>query len=141
MSEILVGAIDEARGVLGWSEVFVGVIVVAIVGNAAEHSSAVIVALKRQMDLSVGISLGSALQIALFVTPVVVIASYLRAEPMDLLFTPLEIVAVVLAVLIARMVAEDGESNWLEGIMLIGLYVILGLAFFYFPEATATAPH
>lgn len=141
MSEILVGAIDEARGVLGWSEVFVGVIVVAIVGNAAEHSSAVIVALKRQMDLSVGISLGSALQIALFVTPVVVIASYLRAEPMDLLFTPLEVVAVVLAVLIARMVAEDGESNWLEGIMLIGLYVILGLAFFYFPETTATATH
>ena len=119
------------------TEVFVGVVVVAIVGNAAEHSTAVLVALKNQMDLAVGIAMGSALQIALFVAPVLVFASYLRAEPMDLLFTPLEVVAVILGVLIARMVAEDGESNWLEGLMLLMIYAILAMAFFFVPERAA----
>ena len=107
---------------------------VAIVGNAAEHSTAVLVAMKNQMDLAVGIAVGSALQIALFVAPVLVFASYLRAEPMDLRFTSLEVLAVILSVLIARMVAEDGESNWLEGLMLLMLYVILAMAFFFLPE-------
>ena len=115
------------------NEVFVGVIVVAIVGNAAEHSTAVMVALKNKMDLAVGIAIGSALQIALFVAPVLVFASYLRAEPMDLLFTTLEVVAVILSVVLARMVAEDGESNWLEGLMLLMIYAILALAFFFLP--------
>ena len=133
MSEILVGAVEEASQALGLTEVFVGVIVVAIVGNAAEHSTAVLMALKNKMDLAVGIALGSALQIALFVAPVLVFASYLRPQPMDLLFTTLEIVSVLLAVLIARMVAEDGESNWLEGAMLLLIYAILGLAFFFHP--------
>ena len=96
MSEILVGAVEHASQALGMTEVFIGVIVVAIVGNAAEHSTAVLMALKNQMDLAVGIAMGSALQIALFVAPVLVFASYLRAEPMDLLFTPLEVVAVIL---------------------------------------------
>ncbi len=111
-----------------------GVIVVAIVGNAAEHSTAVLMALKNKMDLAIGIAIGSALQIALFVAPVLVLASYLRSEPMDLLFTTLEIVAVILSVMIARMVAEDGESNWLEGVMLLMIYAILGMAFFFLPE-------
>ena len=93
-----------------------------------------LVALKNQMDLAVGIAVGSALQIALFVAPVLVFASYLRAEPMDLRFTSLEVVAVILGVLIARMVAEDGESNWLEGLMLLMVYAILALAFFFLPE-------
>jgi Ca2+:H+ antiporter len=135
MSEVLVGAVEATSRSLGLSEVFVGVIVVAVVGNAAEHSTAVLVALKDEMDLAVGIAMGSALQIALFVAPVLVIASYARAEPMDLVFTPLEVAAVILAVAVARMVAEDGESNWLEGAMLLLLYVVLGLAFFYLPEA------
>ena len=139
MSEILVGTVEAASEAVGMTQVFVGVIVVAIVGNAAEHSTAVWMAMKNRMDLAVGISLGSALQIALFVAPVLVFASYLRAEPMDLLFTPLEVAAVVLAVLIARMVAEDGESNWLEGAMLLMIYAILGMAFFFLPESVAEA--
>jgi Ca2+:H+ antiporter len=134
MSEILVGAVEHASHVLGMNKVFIGVVVVAVVGNAAEHSTAVLVALKNQMDLAVGIAVGSALQIALFVAPVLVFASYLRAEPMDLRFTSLEVVAVLLGVLIARMVAEDGESNWLEGAMLLMVYAILAMAFFFLPE-------
>ena len=115
MSEILVGTVATASEALGMTQIFVGVFVVAIVGNAAEHSTAVMMALKNQMDLAVGIALGSALQVALFVAPVLVFASYLRPEPMDLLFSPLEVAAMFLAVIIAYMVAEDGESNWLEG--------------------------
>lgn len=133
MSEILVGAVEKTGEALGMNAVFMGVFVVAIVGNAAEHSTAIIMALKNQMDLAVGIALGSALQVALFVAPMLVFASYLRETPMDLLFSTLEVVAVVLAVLVARMVAEDGESNWLEGAMLLMVYAILGVAFFYLP--------
>jgi len=134
MSEILVGAVEPAGEALGLSRVFMGVIVVAIVGNAAEHSSAVLMAMKNKMDLAVNIALGSALQIALFVAPVLVFASYLRDEPMDLLFTTFEVLAVILSVFIARMAAEDGESNWLEGAMLLIVYAILGIGFFFLPE-------
>ena len=135
MSEILVGAVESASHSWGLNGVFMGVIVVAIVGNAAEHSTAILMAMKNQMDLAVGIALGSALQVALFVAPVLVFASYLRGTPMDLVFSTLEVVAVILAVLIARMVAEDGESNWLEGAMLLMVYAILAVAFFYLPES------
>jgi Ca2+:H+ antiporter len=141
MSEILVGAVEATSHSLGMNAVFVGVIVVAIVGNAAEHSTAILVALKNQMDLSVGIAIGSALQIALFVAPVLVFASYLRPEPMDLLFTDLEVLAMILAVLIARMVAEDGESNWLEGLMLLMIYAILAMAFFFLPPHRGSGHH
>jgi Ca2+:H+ antiporter len=89
--------------------------------------------MKNQMDLAVGIAIGSALQVALFVAPVLVLASYLRAEPMDLRFSTLEVVAVILSVMLARMVSEDGESNWLEGLMLLMVYLILALAFFFLP--------
>jgi Ca2+:H+ antiporter len=146
MSELLVGAVEEASRALGLTEVFVGVIVVAIVGNAAEHSTAVLMAWKSKMDLAVGIALGSAQQIALFVAPVLVFASHARPRggPMDLLFTPMEVAAVILAVIIARMVCEDGESNWLEGAMLLMIYAVLGLAFYFLPEPTrhaaATSP-
>jgi Ca2+:H+ antiporter len=134
ISEILAGAIEHTGERLGLTQVFLGVVVVAIAGNAAEHSTAILVARKNMMDLSVGIALGSAQQIALFVAPVLVFASYLRPEPMDLLFSTMEIVSVILAVLIARMVAEDGESNWLEGVMLLMIYLILSMAFFVLPE-------
>ena len=137
MSEILVGAVEHASHFLGMNKIFIGVVVVAIVGNAAEHSTAVLVALKNEMDLAVGIAIGSALQIALFVAPMLVFASYLRAEPMDLRFTSLEVLAVIVGVFIARMVAEDGESNWLEGLMLLMVYAILALAFFFVPERTS----
>ena len=134
ISEILAGAIEKTGEHLGLTQVFLGVILVAIAGNAAEHSTAIVVARKNQSDLAVGIALGSAQQIALFVAPILVFTSYLRAEPMDLLFSTMEVVSVILAVLIARMVAEDGESNWLEGLMLVMIYVILGMAFFVLPE-------
>jgi hypothetical protein len=134
MSEILVGTVEHASHVMGMNQVFIGVVVVAIVGNAAEHSTAVLVALKNEMDLAVGIAIGSALQIALFVAPILVFASYLRGEPMDLRFTSFEVVSVLVAVFIARMVAEDGESNWIEGLMLLMVYAILALAFFFLPE-------
>lgn len=140
MSEILIGAVEQTSEALGLTHVFVGVIVVAIIGNAAEHSTAVLMAMKNKMDLSVGIAIGSALQIALFVAPVLVFASYLRSYPMDLLFTTLEILAVLLAVFIARMVSEDGESNWLEGSMLLMIYAILAVAFFFLPEHPEHAP-
>ncbi|MBV8605960.1 MAG: calcium/proton exchanger [Singulisphaera sp.] len=140
MSEVLVAAVEEASRTVGLTQVFVGVIVVAIVGNAAEHSTAVLMALKDKMDLSVGIALGSASQIALFVTPLLVLVSYARLEPMDLLFTPMEVLAIILAVIVARMVAEDGESNWLEGAMLLMVYVVLGLAFFFLPESAGRDP-
>ncbi len=141
MSEILVGAVESAGEAMGLSDLFMGVFVLAIIGNAAEHSTALLMARKNKMDLAVGIAMGSALQIALFVAPVLVLASYLRPSgPMDLLFTPLEVVAVILAVVIARMVAEDGESNWLEGAMLLMIYALLGLAFFFLPEAVGPAP-
>jgi Ca2+:H+ antiporter len=134
MSEILVGAVEEAGHEIGLTPVFMGVIIVAIVGNAAEHSTAVLMAMKNRMDLAVGIALGSALQIALFVAPVLVLASYLRSgEPMDLLFSTFEVAAVILSVMLARMVAEDGESNWLEGAMLLMMYALLAVAFFFIP--------
>jgi Ca2+:H+ antiporter len=134
MSEILVGAVEQTGHQVGLTPVFMGVIIVAIVGNAAEHSTAILMAMKNRMDLAVGIALGSAQQIALFVAPVLVLASYLRGgEPMDLLFSTFEVAAVILAVLLARMVAEDGESNWLEGAMLIMIYALLAVAFYFLP--------
>lgn len=135
MSEHLVGAVEEARTALGWTEVFVGVVVIAIVGNAAEHSTAVFVAMKNRMDLSVQIAVGSALQIALFVAPVLVFVSYLPGFPhrLDLVFTMLEVAAVLITSVVIGMVAYDGESNWLEGVLLLAVYVILGIAFFHIP--------
>lgn len=135
VSEVLAGAIEQTGEDWGLSRVFLGVIVVAIVGNAAEHSTAVMVAYKNKMDLAVGIALGSALQVALFVAPILVFASYLRETPMDLLFSTMEVLAVILGVVVARMIAEDGESNWLEGAMLLILYAILAFAFFVLPES------
>ncbi|MBT4866112.1 MAG: calcium/proton exchanger [Planctomycetaceae bacterium] len=136
MSEILVGAIEETSRQLGWSEMFVGVIVVAIVGNAAEHSTAILVAMKNRMGLSIQIAVGSALQIALFVAPVLVFMSYLPGfKELNLMFSMLEVVAIAVSVMIVGLVAYDGESNWLEGLLLLAVYVILGIAFYHLPEA------
>lgn len=134
MSEILVGAVEETSQVLGLTEVFVGVIVVAIVGNAAEHSTAILVAMKNQMDLSLNIAIGSSIQIALFVAPVLVFASYAMPHgPMDLRFSAFEVLAVLAAVGTVNFVAQDGECNWLEGALLLAVYGVLGLAFFFLP--------
>jgi Ca2+:H+ antiporter len=132
MSEILVGSIEAASESVGLSEFFIGVIVVAIVGNAAEHWVAVLVAVKDKMDLSVNIAIGSSAQIALFVAPVLVLLSFvLGPGPMPLVFNGFEIAAVFLAVMIAQWVTNEGESNWFEGLQLLALYVIFGLTFFY----------
>ena len=134
MSELLVGAVEEASHALGLTQVFVGVIVVAIIGNAAEHSTAILVAMKNKMDLALNIAIGSSIQIALFVAPVLVFASYLMPHgPMDLRFTIFEVLAVAIAVGIVNMVAQDGESNWLEGSLMLAVYGILGIAFFFLP--------
>jgi Ca2+:H+ antiporter len=132
MSEILVGSITEASESVGLSEFFIGVIVVAIVGNAAEHWVAVLVAMKNKMDLAVNIAIGSSAQIALFVAPVLVIASFfIGVGPMPLVFNGFELGAVLLAMLVAQHVTQDGESNWFEGLQLLSLYTILGIAFYY----------
>ena len=136
VAEMLVGSVEAAAHELGMSRVFVGVIVVAIVGNAAEHSTAVLVAMKNKMDLAVNIAVGSGIQIALFVAPVLVFASMAMGHerPMDLHFTPMEIVAVAIAILVLAQVANDGESHWLEGILLLAVYAILALAFYHLGE-------
>jgi Ca2+:H+ antiporter len=134
MSELLVGAVEETSHLLGLTEVFVGVIVVAIIGNAAEHSTAILVAMKDKMDLAMNIAIGSSIQVALFVAPVLVFASYFMPYgPMDLRFTAFEVLAVAIAVLVVNMVAQDGESNWLEGALMLAVYAVLGLAFFFLP--------
>ena len=134
MSELLVGVVEEASHALGLTEVFVGVIVVAVIGNAAEHSTAVLAARKNQMDLAMNIAIGSSIQIALFVAPVLVFVSYFMPHgPMDLRFTAFEVMAVGICAGVANLVAQDGESNWLEGVLLVAVYVVLAIAFFFLP--------
>lgn len=140
ISEFLVGAIERARESLGLTEVFVGVIVVAIIGNAAEHSSAILMALRNKMDISIGIAVGSSLQIALFVAPLLIFASYLFGTPMNFEFTVPEVVAVVAAIIIVEQIASDGESNWIEGLQLLSVYAVLALLFYFLPDAHAVAP-
>ncbi len=139
-SELLVHSVDEAARAMSMSEVFVGVIIVAIIGNAAEHSTAVIVALKNKMDLSVNIAVGSGMQIALFVAPLLVFASMGLGHdrPLDLHFTPMEIVAVTISIIVLALVCLDGETHWLEGVMLLAVYAILALAFYHLGGITGT---
>ena len=132
MSEILVGSISEASEDIGLSEFFVGVFVVAIVGNAAEHWVAVLVAAKDKMDLAVNIAIGSSAQIALFVAPILVLASFVVGpDPMALVFNGYELGGLLFAVLIANFVTQEGESNWFEGVQLLSLYAVLGLVFYF----------
>lgn len=133
MSEILVGAIEPLIESLGWTELFIGVIVVAIIGNAAEHASAITVAMKNRMDLALQICMGSAAQIAMFVAPLLVLLSLLFEEQMSLVFNMFEVVAVVLSIFIANLATQDGESNWLEGLQLLVAYFIIAVAFFLHP--------
>ena len=133
LSEFLVGSVEAARSKLGVTEVFIGIIVVAIIGNAAEHSTAVWVAVRNKMDLSLGIAIGSSLQIALFVAPLLVYVSYLFGTPMNLEFTIPEVVAVIVAVYVVAEISNDGETNWLEGVQLLALYFILAILFYFLP--------
>lgn len=134
MSELLVGAVGEAAEVVGMNDVFVGVILVAIIGNAAEHSSAILLAAKNRMDAAIGIAVGSSIQIALFVAPLLVFLSYaIGPQPLDLLFTNLEVVAIALSVGIIAFISHDGESHWMEGVQLLAVYIILGMGFYFLP--------
>lgn len=128
-SEIFVGTVESMTEAMGLSEFFVGIILVPIIGNAAEHSTAVMMALKNKMNVAVEIALGSSLQIILFVTPVLILLS-LFLTPMSIIFNTFELVALVFSVLIANRLASDGESNWLEGVQLVAVYIIIAAAFF-----------
>ncbi|OAI44155.1 hypothetical protein AYO43_02375 [Nitrospira sp. SCGC AG-212-E16] len=133
VSEILVGAIEPASASIGMTPIFTGIIFLALVGNAAEAMNAVGFARKDQMDLSFGIAVGASTQVALFVAPVLVFAGYFMGKPMDLHFTAFEIVAIILAVAIVSRLTSDGESHWMEGVMLIAVYLMLAIGFFYLP--------
>jgi Ca2+:H+ antiporter len=132
-SELLVDSLEEATSTLGLSALFTGVILLPVIGNAAEHATAVTVAMKNKMDLSVSVAVGSSLQIALFVAPVLVLAGWILGKPMDLDFNAFELVAVAVAVLIANSISSDGKSNWLEGTLLLAAYTVLALAFYFHP--------
>jgi len=133
MSELLVGAVEPVVEEFGVSELFLGVILVPIVGNVAEHLVAVEAAWKNNMDLTLGIALGSSTQVAMFVAPVLVLAARLTGHPMDLIFTPLELAALAAACVVAALVSLDGESNWLEGVLLLAVYTLFALAFWWWP--------
>jgi len=132
LAEILVGVTEETVAALGVSEFFLGIIIIPLVGNAAEHGAAVMMAAKDKMDLSFAIAVGSSTQVALFVAPVLVFASLLLGHPMDLSFTAFEVTAVALSTGVVTVIALDGESNWLEGAQLLAVYGILAAAFFFF---------
>lgn len=132
-SEIFVGVVEEATKGLGLTPLFTGVILLPLVGGAAEYVTAVSVALKNNMDLSVSVAMGSSLLVALFMAPLLVLVGQAIGQPMDLDFNPFEVVAVAVAVTIANLISLDGRSNWLEGTLLLATYVVLGLAFYFHP--------
>jgi Ca2+:H+ antiporter len=134
VSELLVSSVSETARELGMTDLFVGVVIVALVGNAAEHFSAVVLAADDKMDAAIAIAVGSSTQIALFVAPTLIFLSYAIApQPMDLLFTTYELVAIGLSVLSIAFIAHDGETNWMEGVQLLAVYMILSLGFFFLP--------
>jgi Ca2+:H+ antiporter len=134
MSEVLVGQIGPVTKALGMTELFVGVIVVALVGNAAENSTAIMMARRNKVELSMAITTGASTQIALFVAPVLVFLSFAIGHPMTLVFNGFEIAAIVLSVLIVEMISSDGETNWFEGAQLLAVYAIVAVAFYFVPE-------
>lgn len=144
VAELLVGSAEQTAEHLGWSPIFVGVILLAIIGNAAEHSTALLLARNDDMDTALTISFQSSLQIALFAVPVLVFVAYAfhalgigKSQPLDLLFTPLEVAAVLLTVLVTILLTLNGKTNWFEGAILLALYAILALAFFNMPSPHA----
>ena len=130
VSENLVHTFSEVGETFGWTELFIGIIIVAIVGNAAEHASAVMMAYKNKMDVAVEIAIGSTLQVAMFVAPVLVLLSFLFETSMPLVFTWPELISMVTAVLLMIMITIDGESNWFEGLVLLAAYFIMGVGFY-----------
>jgi len=149
LSELLVGAVDQMASLLGWNHIFVGVIVLAIIGNAAEHSTALMLARRNDMDTAMSIVFQSSLQIALFVTPVLVLISHAfvamglgmtpKMGAMNLVFSPLEVVAVFLSVIVIVILCRNGETNWFEGWLLLAVYAILAITFFYIPRGAGSS--
>ena len=139
MSEVLTGAIEPAADSLGFTPLFAGVFLLAVVGNAAEMISAIRFARRDKMDLAIGITVGASTQVALLVAPIMVFAGFFLGQDMNLLFTRYEMWAVVLAVFITRTLIYDGESTWLEGLMLVAIYVMLGIGFFHLPAEAVHA--
>jgi Ca2+:H+ antiporter len=131
VSEILVGSVEVTTKEFGFGELFVGAVIIGIVGNAAEHTSAIILARKGKIDLSIGIAAGSGTQIALFVVPILVIAGIIMGKPVTLVFTIFELVSIFLAAIILNLIAHDGKSNWFEGLMLTTVYVIIAIGFYF----------
>ena len=132
VAEVLVSATEEAVKVLGLSEFFVGLILIPIIGNAAENSSAIIMAMRNRMDLSLNIAIGSSIQVALLIAPLLVLLGMAFHQPMDLAFSTMEVASIALSVGVASSVIRDAESNWLEGVFLLLAYAVLGVAFFFF---------
>ncbi len=130
---MLVGAIEPVAHQLGWSTVFIGLVIIPIIGNAAEHSSALIIAYRDRIDLSMAIAAGSSIQVAVFVAPILVLISLFGAHPLNLVFQPLELVLLALAAILFTFVSLDGESNWLEGVQLLAIYVMACVVFFILP--------
>jgi Ca2+:H+ antiporter len=126
-------SVESMAESLGWTELFIGIIFVAIIGNAAEHVSAITIAIKGRMDLALQIAIGSTTQIAMFVVPVLVFTSYFFENPMNLIFTTFEIAFIVAAVLMVKSIIEDGKSNWFEGLQLLGTYGIMVVVAFFHP--------
>jgi len=131
MSEVFVGQIEQVAQNFGLTELFIGAIIVAIIGNAAEHLASVFFALKNDLDLAVNVTVGSSLQIAMFVAPVAVLAGILMGQPMNLVFTPFEVIAVFASVLIVNEISTDGRCNWFEGAQLVIMYLIIAVLFFF----------
>lgn len=141
LAEALTGTIGHASESLGLSRVFIGVILVAIVGNAAEHSVAIMFAMKNKMNLAMNIALESSKQIATFITPMLVVLGFVLGKPFDLVFSPLEVIALFACVTVLNFVCQDGRSNWLEGMSMMALYGILGTAFFFFSPPEQPGAH
>jgi Ca2+:H+ antiporter len=130
-SEILVGSVEEAAQEFGFGELFVGAVIVGLVGNAAEHSSAVMLARRNKLDLSIGIAAGSGTQVALFVAPILVIVGIFSGKAFSLVFTPFEVAALILAAIMLNWISHDGKSNWFEGVMLIAVFIVIAIGFFF----------
>jgi Ca2+:H+ antiporter len=132
-SELLVGAIVPVTRQIGWSQVFIGIVIIPIVGNATEHSSALIIALKDRVDLSMAISAGSSIQVATFVAPVLVLVSLFYPARLSLVFSPLELAILAIATILFPLISLDGESTWLEGVQLLAVYIMACVVFFFVP--------
>ena len=142
MAEFLVGSVESLTSQFGWTELFIGVILIAIIGNAAEHLTAVIVAMKNKMDLAIGIAVGSSTQVAAFVAPLLVFVGFFLGgnSQLNLVFSLFELIGIILAIFIVNLVVNDGESNWLEGIQLLAAYLIIAIAFFLHPPLVSDLP-